>query len=67
MFEILMYLFENYMDGSVSLNADPGRYLRAGERFGAAYALPPSGSRRGLSDYRNDASWTASNPKGDCL
>lgn len=23
MFEILMYLFENYMDGSVALNADP--------------------------------------------
>lgn len=23
MFEVLMYLFENYMDGSVALNADP--------------------------------------------
>ena len=22
MFEVLMYLFENYMDGSVALNAD---------------------------------------------
>lgn len=34
MFEILMYLFENYMDGSVALNADPDTIFSELEQAG---------------------------------
>ena len=34
MFEILMYLFENYMDGSVALNADPDTIVTELEQVG---------------------------------
>lgn len=34
MFEILMYLFENYMDGSVALNADPDTIVNELEQAG---------------------------------
>lgn len=34
MFEVLMYLFENYMDGSVSLNADQGTVVTELEQAG---------------------------------
>jgi Smg protein len=34
MFEILMYLFENYMDGSVALNADPDTVVSELEQAG---------------------------------
>lgn len=34
MFEVLMYLFENYMDGSVSLSADQGTIMTELEQAG---------------------------------
>lgn len=34
MFEVLMYLFENYMDGSVALNADPDTIVNELEQAG---------------------------------
>lgn len=34
MFEVLMYLFENYMDGSVSLSADQGTIMAELEQVG---------------------------------
>src|SRR3990167_8351898 len=34
MFEVLMYLFENYMDGSVTLNADPDTIFNELEQAG---------------------------------
>ena len=34
MFEILMYLFENYMDGSVALNADQDTIVNELEQAG---------------------------------
>jgi Smg protein len=34
MFEVLMYLFENYMDGSVALNADPDTIVTELEQAG---------------------------------
>lgn len=34
MFEILMYLFENYMDGGVALNADPDTIISELEQAG---------------------------------
>ena len=34
MFEVLMYLFENYMDGSVALNADQDTIVNELEQAG---------------------------------
>lgn len=34
MFEVLMYLFENYMDGSVALNADQDTIISELEQAG---------------------------------